>query len=114
MSDVYSGGEPTDQPDDNSADPVDTSADPEEGTYAEPGAYSNADGTTGYAGLQSDPAEQPLEGDYPASVGAAFAVGALGIDLAVGIAGVEGLAGGVVFVASEFGGAVLGEVLGEE
>jgi hypothetical protein len=97
----------------------DTSADPEEGTYAEPGAYSNADGTTGYAGVQSDPAEQPLEGDYPASLGAAFAVLGLGIDLGVGIAfagageAIAQTVGAVTMVTVDMGGGVLGEYLGE-
>lgn len=96
----------------------DTSADPEEGTYAEPGAYSNADGTTGYAGVQSDPAEQPLEGDYPASLGAAFAVIGLGIDLGVGVAfagtAYAETAGIVTMVIGDMGGGVLGGYLEDD
>ncbi len=75
----------------------DTSGD--EGSYAEPGAYTNPDGTTGYAGTQSEGTSSYFgedSGNYDASVGAAVAVGGLGI----------GLGGEAVFAGMEAAGII--------
>ena len=75
------------------ADPDPEQSGSDEGTYEQPGAYTNADGTTGYSGTQSDgPSYSDFgdfgdDGDYPASNGAALAV--------LGIGG-EFVAGGVI------------------
>ncbi len=99
---------------DGDIDEPDTQEQPDdEGSYEEPGAYSNADGTTGYAGLTSGevPDHGEESGDYPASVGAAIAVGGIVIEL--GGAGVAaGLEAEGIITAGMAEGADLGMFVG--
>lgn len=67
-------------------EPVDQGASDEgDDPYANTGGYTNPDGSTGYSDISSEMPEGGDEGgDYPASVGAALAVGGILIEMTAG------------------------------